>query len=499
MTLTGYSYLVDALKLNVLPLARPAFANSSVNRRVDSDTRILFPTGVALENTLVGHLEFALRHEGVNLEVIDAVFEHLPPDALISRLRETPTGEHIRRACFLWEWLTGNELNTGVVVKGGYVDLFPEDIYCTAAQPTRAPNFRVRNNALGTPDFCPIVRRASIPRDPPLPELMRLAQSTLDAVDDPELCSRALAYLYLSETRGSYAIESETPSSNKQERFVQLLKNAGEPVKVAEEWLVQLQNVIVRDVYSQEASYRTKQNWLEDSAGRLSFIPTPIGDLSRVMKGWERFVNDEKRCTDILVKAACAAFGFVYLHPFMDGNGRLHRFLIQHVLARSELMGPATVIPVSTVIEQNIPSYLAVLTGFSRPVTALWDYRRGDPEPVFLSEPGSRAYRFFEADREVAFLYDMIKQAVQEEIPRELAWLQGYDIALSALNTEMDVPQKDLSALIRMIQSNKGTLSEKRRKQYVHLPEPVLNRIEEVVQQAFETRKAEEGPLSRRQ
>jgi hypothetical protein len=102
------------LKLNVLPLTRPAFANSSVNRRVDSDTRILFPTGVAVENTLVGHLEFALRYEGVNLEAIDAVSEHVPPDDLISRLRETPTGEHIRRACFLWEWLTGKELNSSV-------------------------------------------------------------------------------------------------------------------------------------------------------------------------------------------------------------------------------------------------------------------------------------------------------------------------------------------------------------------------------------------------
>jgi hypothetical protein len=157
-------------------------------------------------------------------------------------------------------------------------------------------------------------------------------------------------------------------------------------------------------------------------------------------------------------------------------------------------MGPETVIPVSAVIEQNIPSYSAVLTAFSRPVTALWDYRRGDPEPVFLSEPGSRAYRFLVADREVGFLYDMIKQAVQDEIPRELAWLQGYDLAFSKLNDELDLPQKDLSALIRMVHSNKGTLSVKRRKQYHHLPETVLNRIEEVARQAFETRKAEEEP-----
>ncbi|PUA17133.1 Fic family protein [Glaciimonas sp. PCH181] len=485
MTPIGYAHLISVLNLNVLPLARPAFANPSVNRRTESDARILFPTGVAIENTLVGHLEFALRHEGVNLEVIDAVFEHLPPHDLIARLKATPTGEHIRRACFLWEWLTGKDLNAGIAVKGGYVDLFPEDIYFTATKSTRAQNFRVRNNALGTPDFCPIVRRAAIPKDAPLPELLQEAQRTLDAVDNPEIYSRALAYLYLSETRGSYAIESETPSFSKQERFVQLLKHAGEHVNMSEEWLVKLQNVIVRDVYSQEASYRTKQNWLEDSISRISFIPAPIEDLTRVMRGWEAFINDDERCTDVLVKAACAAFGFVYLHPFLDGNGRLHRFLIQHVLARSALMGPETVIPVSAVIEQNIPQYHAVLSAFSRPVTALWDYHRGDIDPIILRAPGSRSYRFFEADREVAFLHAVIKQAVQEEIPRELAWLKGYDLAFSTLDRELDVPQKDLSALIRMIQSNKGMLSANRRKKYVYIPEKVLNRIEEVVRETF--------------
>jgi Fic family protein len=134
---------------------------------------------------------------------------------------------------------------------------------------------------------------------------------------------------------------------------------------------VQLQNVIVRDVYSQEASYRTKQNWLEDSSWRITFFPAPVDGLRRVMRGWEAFMNHDKRCADALVKAACAAFGFVYLHPFFDGNGRLHRFLIQHVLARSGLMGMETVIPVSAVIEQDIEAYHVVLTAFSRPVTAL--------------------------------------------------------------------------------------------------------------------------------
>ena len=90
----------------------------------------------------------------------------------------------------------------------------------------------------------------------------------------------------------------------------------------------------------------------------------------------------------------------------------------------------------------------------------------------------------------MAFLHSMIKQAVQDEIRRELAWLQGYDLAFSILNTELDLPQKDLSALIRMIQFNQGTLSRNSKKQYFHVPEVALNRIEKVVRQAFEIQKA---------
>jgi hypothetical protein len=220
----------------------------------------------------------------------------------------------------------------------------------------------------------------------------------------------------------------------------------------------------------------------------VTFFPPPVDELRRAMRGWEAFINDDQRCTDVLVRAACVAFGFVYLHPFFDGNGRLHRFLIQHVLARSGLMKTGTVIPVSAVIEQDLQAYHAVLTAFSRPVTALWNYRRGDADPAILRAAGGRSYRFFDADREVAFLHETIRRAVDDEIPRELAWLQGYDVAFSALNREFDLPQKDLSALIRMIHSNKGTLSLHRRKQYSGLPDHVLDRIELLVSQSFANR-----------
>ncbi len=485
MATIGYAQLVERLALPVRPVLKPAEVSGSVNRRVDSAERCLFPRGVAIEDTLVGHLEFALRHEGVNLELIDALFEHLPPQDLLTRLAAAPNSAPLRRACHLWEWLTGRVLPATALPTGNYVDLFSPDDYITAGQASNDRKFRVRNNALGSPDFCPIVRRALLPMAPSLSVLLKQAGDALASVSDPALYARALSYLYLSETRSSFEIEREAPSSDKQERFVQLLRRAGETRRVSEDWLVSLQNAVVRDVFSQEASYRTRQNWLEDATGRVSFFPVPQAELARAMSGWEAFVNDRQRCSDVLVKAAAAAFGFVYLHPFFDGNGRLHRFLIHHVLTHSRLLPTGTVLPVSAVILKNVPAYLEVLSGFSQPVTQLWDYVRGEAEPIVTAHPGSRAYRFFDASNEVAFLHRMIQLAVEEEIPRELAWLRGYDQAIERLEAEFDLPKKDLAVLIRMAHSNRGMLSMNRRKQFMYLPSEVLDRIEQVVLEAF--------------
>ncbi|AJY42025.1 Fic family protein [Burkholderia humptydooensis] len=482
----GYEHLIRTLRLPVRPLTHPCFISGSVNRRVPAHNGFWFPRSVALEESLVGHLEFALRHESVNLEVIDAVFEHLQEGELARRLSESPNGAPIRRACFLWEWLTGNQLSVEVAPTGSYVDALPDDEYFTAGRPTNNPKFRVRDNLPGTPDFCPLVRRSALPESPTLDGLLDEAADALDRLTDPMLYARAVNYLYLSETRSSFGIEREKPSADKAERFVQSLAHAGEEKLVTENWLVELQNVIVRDVFSQEASYRTKQNWLVDGTQRVTFFPPPPEDLRRVMAGWERFVNEVGlRCPEPLVRAACAAFGFVYLHPFLDGNGRIHRFLIHHVLNGSRRLRGGAIVPVSAVILRHEEDYANVLKGFSVPTTQLWNYFIGDPDPVVTRHPGSRPYRFFDASHEVHFLHAMLVEAVRTELPKELSWLGGYDEAFRQLDAEFDLPQSDLSALIRMVKSNGGKLSANKRKQYFHLPDEVIARIEEVVRESF--------------
>lgn len=488
METLGYAHLIEALKLRVRPLDRTAYLSSSVNRRTEAGDRMLFPKNVAFEESPLGHLEFALRHEAVRLDIIAEAYTKLEPAVLVARLRANPNGEYIRKLAFLWEWLGGASLDAGVEVKGHYVDLLPPEDYIVAGNPVRNRFYRVNDNTLGNPAFCPIVRKSLIPESPSLAELLGEATALIDAfLESGDLYSRAVKYLYLSETRGSFAIEKETPDASKEERFVQLLQRAGEQTSLSEDWLVELQNAVVRHDFAREASYRAKQNWLEDHAGRITYFPPQAEYLRDLMAGWEAFANDTAKAVDPLVKIACASFGFVYLHPFLDGNGRLHRFIIHQLLSRSGLMGREILIPVSAVIIRKLPEYLDVLTGFSRPTTALWQYSLPAPDvdPLINAAAPASAYRYWDASRETAFLHEAIMSTVREEIPREIGFLHGYDAAFAAIDRKFDLPQKDIASLIRMIFSNDMTLSKHRRKQYAYLPAEVLDGIEALVREAF--------------
>jgi Fic family protein len=87
-----------------------------------------------------------------------------------------------------------------------------------------------------------------------------------------------------------------------------------------------------------QAGLRSDGVFLGEQDNEGDPIPEFIGarsqDLQLLMQGLiaanERMREGE---LDSVLQAAATALGFVYIHPFQDGNGRLHRCLIHHVLA----------------------------------------------------------------------------------------------------------------------------------------------------------------------
>lgn len=157
------------------------------------------------------------------------------------------------------------------------------------------------------------------------------------------------------------------------------------------------------------------------------------------------------------------AFGFVFVHPFEDGNGRIHRYLIHHVLAARGFNPPGVVFPVSATILARIDDYRAVLETYSQSVLPLVRWRPTAEGNVEVLNDTGDFYRFFDATLQAEFLYGCVKKTVEEDLPEEADYLHRYDAFRASVEAIIEMPDRTIDLLFRMLRQNNGTLSKRAR------------------------------------
>ncbi len=431
---------------------------------------------------MLEHILFALKHEGVNLCILAQALEAVSAEQLLNELAKSPNGVFIRKACFLWESFNGKKLEYSTPVRGSVVALFDPKRYVTGPA-LRNSRWRVDFNGLGSLRYC-----ATVERTPELETLLSLdilgRAKAFMATLPPEMMDRAINWAYLHETRDSFAIEKEEPSEEKSRRFVQLLRQAHEGRELSEDYLVELQNSTVSNPFDKAVLFRHEQNHLHNGlrgAAGVSYVP-PAPDLCReLMEELMTFANQSSKQVDPLVAAAVTAFGFVFLHPFMDGNGRLSRFLIHQTLCHSGALENGLLLPVSVAMKHEEANYLEALKDFSKPARDFWNVTWLDADQMafeFIGHPS--IYRFWDATRCVEFTLQMARRALEIELREETEFLDRYDRVVKAVNQRFDVRGSDLSKLVMMCLDNGGKVSKHRRKQFQYsVSEEVLDFIEE--------------------
>jgi hypothetical protein len=110
-----------------------------------------------LEDPL-NHLEFALKYEGVNFEILRSVFQQIEPKIIENYVSSQPTSKLARKIWFLYEYLTSQELDLSNASGGSYTLLLDPQKYYTNT-PIRSRRHYIDNNLLGNIAFCPLVRR----------------------------------------------------------------------------------------------------------------------------------------------------------------------------------------------------------------------------------------------------------------------------------------------------------------------------------------------------
>ena len=157
-----------------------------------------------------------------------------------------------------------------------------------------------------------------------------------------DLLSRAAAFLLLKDSKASYTIEGEAPPHNRIERWSRIIGEAGQRELSVEE-LERLQSIVIVDNRFTRPGCRVDGGFVgnhERATGMLmpAHISARAEGLPNLLSGLMetyRLLNESDY--DAVLAATLIAFGFVFIHPFEDGNGRIHRYLFHHVLAEKKL------------------------------------------------------------------------------------------------------------------------------------------------------------------
>lgn len=482
MAALGYEFLRQALKLSAFSVERPALLKP-VTRVEQTETFLAIPKHVApaTDDPLV-HILFALKHEGTNLQILAEALPKIAPASLIEELQRAPTGTYIRAACYLWEQFTGKQLSGLPDIAGPTVEIFNPEKYITGPS-QRDAKWRVAFNGLGTINYCATVEQTPYLHEAINSNILGRTKAFINTLGKG-VTDRALAWAYLHETESSFAIEREAPSEDKARLFVRLLQQAHERKAMSEDYLVELQNSIVTNPYDKAANFRNNQNWLRGQmrgAAGITYLPPPPEIVSSLMEDLMAFANNPPKEVDPIITASIASFGFVFIHPFMDGNGRLSRFLFHQTLCQSGKLEKELLLPVSVAMKRNEEDYLSVLRRYSRPTRDQWSVRWIDEEQYDLKFNGNLSiYKYWDATKCVEFGYKMAEQALEVELRNETEFLERYDKVLKKVDQKFDVRGSTLSSLVRLCLDNENVISKNRRKQFVgRVPENAFDFIEQ--------------------
>lgn len=487
-TPAGYAALIGALGLAV-PLPRTLCAIGAHHRLYERDGWRIYTPRHAPAANLEGHLTFALKYEGLDLFVLKTLFRATGPTPIEALVRATPTGSYARRVWFLYEWLLGETLDLPAAEKGAYALVVDSDLQW-AGSGTTSTRHRVKNNLPGTPAFCPMVFATGALKAFHGTHLAERARAAIADVPR-DLLARTAAFLLLKDSRSSFAIEGEHPTQDRIQRWGRAIGEAGRRSIDLDE-LLRLQRIVIGDARFVQLGLRREGGFVGEH-DRDTRMPLPdhisarhedLHDLIGGLVAFDRTAAE--RQLDPVIAAAALAFGFVYIHPFEDGNGRLHRYLIHHVLAERGFNPPGVVFPISAAILDRIDDYRRTLESWS---ARLLPFIQWEPTPtgnVRVLNETADLYRYFDATPQAEFLYACVESTIKIDLPAEARFLRAYDRFRSVIGQIVDMPDRTVDLLVRFLRQNGGVLSKRAREQeFRELRAEEIERVEGAYAAAF--------------
>lgn len=454
------------------------------------------------------HLAFALKHEGIDLAALAAVFETVEASDIANWIARKPTGKYARKIGFLYEWLTGLEVPIDAThVAGPYEPVLDEAEYFSGPA-INVARWRVRDNLPGTRFWCPTIHRTTLRGETVGAFDVRAQLAHVRSRVPAAVFERALAFAYLAETRATYAIEHEAPTPTQRQAFLRALQTAGDlpvSIRLSGSRLEQLQDLLFRGVPTFVVYGERGNDIFVGSGGpgglrRIDYPCPPARAVESLLAGLRRAAAERLAPSTVppVVFAAAVSFGFVFIHPLNDGNGRIHRFLIHEALVERNALERATLIPVSAAMLAHLPDYDAALRTYSATVRVAAQAIANVPHAIEATEPFAfqgyeqvqALYRYPILTDQVSYLERTIARCVSENLLAESQFLMRFDEARRRVSDQMNLPGNRLDLLITLILQNGGTLSKtKRQTTFPDLSDDAVAQAQQAIEVAFPNRR----------
>jgi hypothetical protein len=461
----GYAALIQKYDLKV-PLPDNLSAIGAKHKLYKKDRWQVFTPRHEPDDTLFGHLVFALRYEGIELAVLKSLFAQIEAEEIVQIVKNEPTGAYSRRVWFLYEWLLDEMVDLPDIEVGNFAFLVNNKLQY-AGYSSRSRRHRVNNDLPGRRGFCPMIRRTETLEGYIAQDLSSRAEENVGKTR-ADLINRAAAFLELKDSKASFEIEGEAPPQQKLTRWARIIGEAGKAALTLDE-LESLQSIVIQDDRFTMPGLRNQGGFVGEHDRRTQMpIPDHISakpdDLMALSNGMlESYELLKQTEFEPVLMAAMIAFGFVFIHPFEDGNGRIHRYLIHHILAETRFVSGRLVLPVSAVIQDRIEEYRQVLEAYSKPRLDFIEWQPTPEGNVHVTNETIDLYRYFDATRQAEFLYSCVETTVNETLPAEIKYLERHDRLASIISSFIDMPNAKVNLLINFLEQGQGKLSKRAR------------------------------------
>jgi Fic family protein len=486
----GYTWLLEHLQLD-LPLRElSCISNIRLDTQKEQNGKwTIFDAQVKVEDTISGHLEFSLKHENIDLLLLKSILNTSPMEEILEHININPKAILKKKIWFFYEFLLQKDLPIDDLPAGKYDDLINSENYFVKNIPIKFKRHKINYNLLGTYKFCPIIRKTEKLKDY-IGKNLSLKTSELIGNIPTRIIRRAASFLLLSDSKASFEIEGERVPKNSIERWGKVINEAGKKELSLKE-IERLHALLFQDARFNKIGLRDEGVFLGDHDRNGEPIPAFIGakseDLETLINSWmkvNKHLSEDK--IDPVLQATVLAFSFVYIHPLQDGNGRLHRYLLHHVLGEREFYPKGMIFPISNMILDEITTYKDILEQHSSPLMESIKWEPTDKGNVNVLNETIDLYQFFDCTRACEFIYSCVEKTIEETLPEELNYLESFDNSYEEISQFIEMPDNQIKQIITFILQNKGILSKNKKEKYFDLMEnDEVEKIQEIIKNHF--------------